>query len=56
MDRDTMIKKLYEKYSKYGVSVEEITYMVEAGFDNDLEPDYIYDNCDSQLATEYLSE
>lgn len=56
MDRDTMIKKLLQKYSKYGVSVEEITYMVEAGFDNDLEPEIIYSNCDAQLAEEHLSE
>lgn len=56
MNKETMIEKLLHKYSKYGVSVEEITYMVEAGFDNELEPDYIYSNCDSQLATEHLSE
>ena len=54
MNRETMIEKLLQKYNKYGATVEEISYMVEAGFDNDLEPDYIYSNCDSQLAEEHL--
>lgn len=55
MNKEEMIAKLLEKYNNHGVSVEEITYMVEAGFDNDLEPDYIYSNCDSQLAEEHLN-
>ena len=56
MNKEIMIEKLLQKYGKYGVTVEEITYMVEAGFDNELESDYIYSNCNYQLATEYLSE
>ncbi|MBR5596362.1 MAG: hypothetical protein IKW30_03030 [Lachnospiraceae bacterium] len=55
MNKEMMIEKLLQKYNKYGISVEEITYMVEAGFDNDLEPDYIYSNCVSQLAEEHLN-
>ena len=49
-----MIEKLLQKYNKYGVTEEEVAYMVDAGFDNDLEPEYIYSNCDSQLAEEHL--
>lgn len=56
MDKNIMIEKLLEEYGKYGVSKEEITYMVEAGFDNQLDRDYIYDNCKNQIATEYLSK
>ena len=56
MNRDTMIEKLLQKYSKNGVTVEEITYMVEAGFDNDLEPEIILENADMQLSEEYKGE
>ena len=56
MDKNTMIKKLLEKYSNYGVTKEEITYMVETGFDNDLEPEYIMQNITEQLNEEYKGE
>lgn len=56
MNKETMIEKLLQKYSKNGVTVEEITYMVEAGFDNDLEPEIILENADMQLSEEYKGE
>ena len=56
MDKNTMIKKLLEKYSNYGVTEEEIVYMVEAGFDSELEPEIIFANADMQLAEEHKGE
>ena len=54
--KEMMIENLLQKYSKYGASLEEITYMVEAGFDNDLEPEIIFTNADMQLSEEYKGE
>ena len=56
MTKEMMIENLLQKYSKYGASLEEITYMVEAGFDNDLEPEIIFTNADMQLSEEYKGE
>ena len=56
MDKNTMIKKLLEKYSNCGVTEEEVTYMIETGVDNDLEPEIIFANADMQLAEEHLAE
>lgn len=51
-----MIEKLLQKYSNYGVTEEEVVYMIEAGFDNELEPEIIFANADMQLAEEHLTE
>lgn len=56
MTKEIMIEKLLQKYSKYGVTLEEITYMVETGFDNDLAPEIIFENTDMQLSEEYKGE
>lgn len=56
MSREEMIQKIYEQYKQCGVSIEEITYMVDTGFDNDLEPDYIMQSITEQLNEEYKGE
>ena len=56
MNKETMIEKLLQKYNKYGATVEEISYMVEAGFDNDLEPEIVFANADMQLSEEHKGE
>lgn len=56
MSKEEMIKKIYEQYKQYGVSLEEITFMVDTGFDNDLKPDYIIQNIIEQLNEEYKGE
>ena len=56
MDKCTMIEKLLQKYGKYGADVEEITYMVDAGFEYGLEPDYIMQNIEEQLSAEHKGE
>lgn len=56
MSRAEMVQKIYEKYKQYGVPEEEITYMVDNGFDNDLETEYIMQNIMGQLDEEYKGE
>ena len=56
MNQNKMIDVLFQKYSRFGVSMEEITYMIETGFDNDLAPEIIFENADFQLSEEYKGE
>ncbi len=56
MTKEFMIEKLLQKYSSCDVTEEEITFMVEAGFDNDLEPEIVFANADNQLSEEHKGE
>ena len=56
MSREEMVQKIYEQYKQYGVAEEEIIHMVNTGFDNELETDYIMQNIMEQLNEEYKGE
>ena len=52
--KDKLINYLDIKYNKYGVTVEEIEYMVTAGLEYGLDPEIVRENADRQLADEYI--
>jgi len=51
--KNNIINQLYKKYHKYGVTKEEIEYIVSAGLEYGLDPEIVRENADRQLEEEY---